>query len=172
MELGPFCSAKMRREWCQGAQPALWALGCCRLRGCSAPQQPELLFSPLHTPSVACPHAVPSSPCCPFVPMLSPCLLAVHQDPEGRSAPGFGSGWSRAAGLPHITTLLFLSPKALYTDPDSCRGRCEEPYSHEDECHCDADCRSRNSCCWDYLEHCGEGEHGWVGSTQQWGAEG
>ncbi|XP_042748503.1 poly(U)-specific endoribonuclease-like isoform X2 [Lagopus leucura] len=47
---------------------------------------------------------------------------------------------------------------SLYTDPDSCRGRCEEPYSHEDECHCDADCRSRNSCCWDYLEHCGEGE--------------
>ncbi|NXJ06527.1 ENDOU endoribonuclease, partial [Odontophorus gujanensis] len=56
----------------------------------------------------------------------------------------------------HRPALLFLSPKALYTDPSSCRGRCDEPYSHEDECHCDPDCQSRNSCCGDYLEHCGE----------------
>ncbi|OXB56525.1 hypothetical protein ASZ78_008789 [Callipepla squamata] len=45
---------------------------------------------------------------------------------------------------------------SLYTDPSSCEGRCDEPYSHEDECHCDSDCRSRESCCRDYLEHCGE----------------
>ncbi|NWZ31286.1 ENDOU endoribonuclease, partial [Asarcornis scutulata] len=52
------------------------------------------------------------------------------------------------------TTLLFLSPKELYTAPDSCKGRCEEPYSKEDECHCDAECESHHNCCEDYYEHC------------------
>uniref|UniRef100_A0A8B9R7L3 Uridylate-specific endoribonuclease n=1 Tax=Anas platyrhynchos TaxID=8839 RepID=A0A8B9R7L3_ANAPL len=56
-------------------------------------------------------------------------------------------------------TLLFLSPKELYTAPDSCKGRCEEPYSKEDECHCDAECESHYNCCEDYYEHCRPGEH-------------
>ncbi|NXS43111.1 ENDOU endoribonuclease, partial [Balaeniceps rex] len=52
------------------------------------------------------------------------------------------------------TTLLFLSPEDLYTAPDSCKGRCEEPYSEEDECHCDAECERYHSCCEDYYRHC------------------
>ncbi|NXT75777.1 ENDOU endoribonuclease, partial [Zapornia atra] len=42
----------------------------------------------------------------------------------------------------------------LYTAPDSCKGRCQEPYSREDECHCDAACESHHNCCQDYYAHC------------------
>ncbi|XP_065596579.1 uridylate-specific endoribonuclease isoform X2 [Cyrtonyx montezumae] len=56
--------------------------------------------------------------------------------------------------------ILFLgvgmAASSLYTDPSSCRGRCDEPYNHGDECHCDPHCQNRSSCCRDYLEHCGE----------------
>ncbi|KAF1529309.1 Poly(U)-specific endoribonuclease, partial [Eudyptes moseleyi] len=52
------------------------------------------------------------------------------------------------------TTLLFLSPEDLYTAPDSCKGRCEEPYSKEDECHCNAECERYHNCCEDYYRHC------------------
>ncbi|XP_009979100.1 PREDICTED: poly(U)-specific endoribonuclease, partial [Tauraco erythrolophus] len=45
----------------------------------------------------------------------------------------------------------------LYTAPDSCEGRCREPYSEEDECHCDAACERNRNCCRDYDRHCGEG---------------
>ena len=60
------------------------------------------------------------------------------------------------------TTLLFLSPKDLYTAPDSCEGRCEEPYSEEDECHCNTECERYHNCCEDYYRHCQPGEHPWV----------
>ncbi|NWU94770.1 ENDOU endoribonuclease, partial [Upupa epops] len=42
----------------------------------------------------------------------------------------------------------------LYTAPDSCEGRCEEPYSEEDECHCHTGCERSRSCCEDYARHC------------------
>ncbi|KAM6330787.1 uridylate-specific endoribonuclease-like [Alca torda] len=45
----------------------------------------------------------------------------------------------------------------LYTAPDSCRGRCQEPYSPEDECHCDAECERHRDCCEDYYRHCRDG---------------
>ncbi|XP_010182563.1 PREDICTED: poly(U)-specific endoribonuclease-like [Mesitornis unicolor] len=56
---------------------------------------------------------------------------------------------------------LSIKPKAkgitlhdLYTAPDSCEGRCGEPYNEEDECHCDTDCERHHSCCEDYYRHC------------------
>lgn len=66
-----------------------------------------------------------------------------------------GTGW----GAVLRTTLLFLSPSDLYTAPDSCEGRCGEPYSEEDECHCHAECERHRSCCGDYHRHCRAGEH-------------
>ncbi|KFR16426.1 Poly(U)-specific endoribonuclease, partial [Opisthocomus hoazin] len=42
----------------------------------------------------------------------------------------------------------------LSTASDSCSGRCEEPYSKEDECHCDAECERYHNCCEDYYRHC------------------
>ncbi|NXG64465.1 ENDOU endoribonuclease, partial [Hemiprocne comata] len=52
------------------------------------------------------------------------------------------------------TRLLFLSPKDLYTAPESCEGRCEEPYSREDTCHCHPECHRYRNCCRDYNWHC------------------
>ncbi|NWW62302.1 ENDOU endoribonuclease, partial [Ifrita kowaldi] len=43
----------------------------------------------------------------------------------------------------------------LYTAPDSCEGRCEEPFSEEDECHCHPECERHHNCCEDYERHCG-----------------
>ncbi|XP_064899667.1 uridylate-specific endoribonuclease isoform X1 [Columba livia] len=48
----------------------------------------------------------------------------------------------------------------LYTATDSCEGRCGEPYSEEDECHCNAECRRYHSCCRDYDRHCRPGGEG------------
>ncbi|KAM8794045.1 uridylate-specific endoribonuclease [Eudromia elegans] len=45
----------------------------------------------------------------------------------------------------------------LYTAPDSCQGRCEEPYNEEDECHCNAECERHHSCCEDYYTYCSPG---------------
>ncbi|NWI55143.1 ENDOU endoribonuclease, partial [Calyptomena viridis] len=42
----------------------------------------------------------------------------------------------------------------LYTAPDSCEGRCGEPLSEGDECHCHAECERHRSCCEDYARHC------------------
>ncbi|XP_040437077.1 poly(U)-specific endoribonuclease [Falco naumanni] len=52
------------------------------------------------------------------------------------------------------TTLLFLSSKDLYTDPDSCKERCEEPYNENDKCHCNTECEMYHNCCEDYYRHC------------------
>ncbi|XP_075301859.1 uridylate-specific endoribonuclease isoform X2 [Opisthocomus hoazin] len=52
----------------------------------------------------------------------------------------------------------------LSTASDSCSGRCEEPYSKEDECHCDAECERYHNCCEDYYRHCQPGG--------EWAAEG
>ncbi|XP_055552982.1 uridylate-specific endoribonuclease isoform X1 [Falco cherrug] len=60
------------------------------------------------------------------------------------------------------TTLLFLSSKDLYTAPDSCKERCEEPYNENDKCHCNAECEMYHNCCEDYYRHCQPGEHPWV----------
>lgn len=60
------------------------------------------------------------------------------------------------------TALVFVCPKDLYTAPDSCEGRCGEPYSKEDECHCNAKCRRYRNCCRDYDMHCQPGERPWV----------
>ncbi|XP_065715107.2 uridylate-specific endoribonuclease [Patagioenas fasciata] len=48
----------------------------------------------------------------------------------------------------------------MYTAPDSCEGRCGEPYSEEDECHCNTECRRYRSCCRDYDRHCRPGGEG------------
>ncbi|NXK41779.1 ENDOU endoribonuclease, partial [Piprites chloris] len=45
----------------------------------------------------------------------------------------------------------------LYTDPESCEGRCGEPPSEEDACHCHTGCERLGSCCGDYDRHCGPG---------------
>ncbi|XP_065515539.1 uridylate-specific endoribonuclease [Lathamus discolor] len=45
----------------------------------------------------------------------------------------------------------------LYTAPDSCYGRCEEPYNEEDECHCSPKCERDHNCCADYYRHCQPG---------------
>ncbi|NXM02044.1 ENDOU endoribonuclease, partial [Tyrannus savana] len=45
----------------------------------------------------------------------------------------------------------------LYTAPESCEGRCGEPLSEEDACHCHPRCESLGSCCGDYDRHCGPG---------------
>ncbi|NXK98450.1 ENDOU endoribonuclease, partial [Formicarius rufipectus] len=42
----------------------------------------------------------------------------------------------------------------LYTAPESCEGRCGEPLSEEDECHCHAECERLGGCCEDYDRHC------------------
>ncbi|NWI95588.1 ENDOU endoribonuclease, partial [Pitta sordida] len=42
----------------------------------------------------------------------------------------------------------------LYTAPDSCQGRCGEPRSEGDECHCHPECGMDGSCCEDYDRHC------------------
>lgn len=115
--------------------------------------------------------------------MLSP---ATSQDPEPRSSLGRRQrcshiwGWMmQGSWSTPQPTLLFLSPKELYTAPDSCKGRCEEPYSKEDECHCDAECESHYNCCEDYYEHCRPGGHcclrrGLRGAAgaRLWGAKG
>ncbi|NWU17695.1 ENDOU endoribonuclease, partial [Cephalopterus ornatus] len=45
----------------------------------------------------------------------------------------------------------------LYTAPESCEGRCGEPLSEEDACHCHTECERLGSCCGDYDRHCGPG---------------
>ncbi|KFU94903.1 Poly(U)-specific endoribonuclease, partial [Chaetura pelagica] len=45
----------------------------------------------------------------------------------------------------------------LYTAPESCEGRCEEPYGPEDSCHCHPECRRYRNCCRDYDWHCHPG---------------
>nr|XP_041567418.1 poly(U)-specific endoribonuclease [Taeniopygia guttata] len=51
-------------------------------------------------------------------------------------------------------------PKDLYTAPDSCEGRCGEPFSEEDECHCHPECVTHDNCCEDHERHCGPGAEG------------
>uniref|UniRef100_A0A8C5JQQ1 Uridylate-specific endoribonuclease n=1 Tax=Junco hyemalis TaxID=40217 RepID=A0A8C5JQQ1_JUNHY len=46
----------------------------------------------------------------------------------------------------------------LYTAPDSCEGRCGEPFNEEDECHCHPECGAEHNCCEDHERHCGPGE--------------
>ncbi|NWR40471.1 ENDOU endoribonuclease, partial [Tachuris rubrigastra] len=48
-------------------------------------------------------------------------------------------------------------PKDLYTAPESCEGRCGEPLSEEDACHCHPECERLRSCCGDYDRHCRPG---------------
>ncbi|XP_027559352.1 poly(U)-specific endoribonuclease [Neopelma chrysocephalum] len=48
----------------------------------------------------------------------------------------------------------------LYTAPDSCEGRCGEPPSEEDECHCHPECGTLGGCCGDYDRHCRPGGDG------------
>ncbi|NWR07967.1 ENDOU endoribonuclease, partial [Paradoxornis webbianus] len=43
----------------------------------------------------------------------------------------------------------------LYTAPDSCEGRCGEPFSDGDECHCHRGCVAEGNCCEDHERHCG-----------------
>uniref|UniRef100_A0A8C5NSL8 Uridylate-specific endoribonuclease n=1 Tax=Junco hyemalis TaxID=40217 RepID=A0A8C5NSL8_JUNHY len=49
-------------------------------------------------------------------------------------------------------------PADLYTAPDSCEGRCGEPFNEEDECHCHPECGAEHNCCEDHERHCGPGE--------------
>ncbi|XP_034648535.1 poly(U)-specific endoribonuclease [Trachemys scripta elegans] len=52
------------------------------------------------------------------------------------------------------TETAHASSAGLYTDPDSCRGRCHEPYNKQDECHCNTKCEKHRNCCEDYHMHC------------------
>ncbi|XP_015270595.1 PREDICTED: poly(U)-specific endoribonuclease [Gekko japonicus] len=45
---------------------------------------------------------------------------------------------------------------ALYTAPDSCKGRCNEKYNREDVCHCNTKCEKYQNCCDDFHVHCGQ----------------
>uniref|UniRef100_A0A8C3HIV1 Uridylate-specific endoribonuclease n=1 Tax=Chrysemys picta bellii TaxID=8478 RepID=A0A8C3HIV1_CHRPI len=62
----------------------------------------------------------------------------------------------RVTPLPGISPLLLhhIHASCLYTDPDSCRGRCHEPYNKQDECHCNTKCEKHRNCCEDYHMHC------------------
>ncbi|KAL7988095.1 hypothetical protein Chor_007014 [Crotalus horridus] len=42
----------------------------------------------------------------------------------------------------------------MYGPADSCKGRCNEKYNREDECHCDTNCEQNQNCCEDYHIHC------------------
>ncbi|XP_032939271.1 poly(U)-specific endoribonuclease [Catharus ustulatus] len=44
----------------------------------------------------------------------------------------------------------------LYTAPGSCQGRCGEPFSAGDECHCHPECDTERNCCEDFDRHCGD----------------
>ncbi|TRZ11626.1 hypothetical protein HGM15179_015501 [Zosterops borbonicus] len=48
----------------------------------------------------------------------------------------------------------------LYTAPDSCAGRCGEPFSEGDECHCHRECATEGTCCEDHERLCGPGGEG------------
>ncbi|XP_058025231.1 uridylate-specific endoribonuclease isoform X1 [Ahaetulla prasina] len=50
-----------------------------------------------------------------------------------------------------------LASGSLYGPADSCKGRCNEIYNKEDECHCDDNCEQNQNCCEDYLIHCRTG---------------
>uniref|UniRef100_A0A8C6JBL6 Uridylate-specific endoribonuclease n=1 Tax=Melopsittacus undulatus TaxID=13146 RepID=A0A8C6JBL6_MELUD len=85
---------------------------------------------------------------------LCGCPQAQTQHPgEGRMLQAMGRLGQEAWSMLR-TTVVFVSPKALYTAPDSCYGRCEEPYNEKDECHCSPECERDHSCCEDYYRHC------------------
>ncbi|XP_070592170.1 uridylate-specific endoribonuclease [Erythrolamprus reginae] len=50
-----------------------------------------------------------------------------------------------------------LASGSLYGPVDSCKGRCNEKYNREDECHCDDNCERNQNCCEDYHIHCKTG---------------
>ncbi|XP_039208531.1 poly(U)-specific endoribonuclease isoform X1 [Crotalus tigris] len=50
-----------------------------------------------------------------------------------------------------------LASGSLYGPADSCKGRCNEKYNREDECHCDTNCEQNQNCCEDYHIHCKTG---------------
>ncbi|XP_054373703.1 uridylate-specific endoribonuclease [Molothrus ater] len=54
----------------------------------------------------------------------------------------------------------------LYTAPDSCEGRCGEPFNEEDECHCHPGCEAEHNCCEDHERHCGPGGEGAEGGAR------
>ncbi|XP_033367473.1 poly(U)-specific endoribonuclease-like [Parus major] len=99
-----------------------------------------------------------------------------------QGSPWLCSRWSRAAlGLPQSSATdsdlaprgsrAPLSsgqgvPKDLYTPPESCEGRCGEPFSEEDECHCHPECGTQHNCCEDYERHCGPGGEGAEGGAR------
>ncbi|XP_063215378.1 uridylate-specific endoribonuclease [Chroicocephalus ridibundus] len=91
---------------------------------------------------------------------------------EGQGAPSFPTCSPGRSGTPSLTStgtmktwiLLVGAGVALgcvsgnlYTAPDSCEGRCREPYSPEDECHCNPECERHRNCCEDYYRHCRDG---------------
>ncbi|XP_027488056.1 poly(U)-specific endoribonuclease-like [Corapipo altera] len=73
---------------------------------------------------------------------------------EGRDVPGSGAPPEDPRGC------FSPPPPDLYTAPDSCEGRCGEPPSEEDECHCHPECGTRGSCCGDFDRHCRPGGDG------------
>uniref|UniRef100_A0A8C3XGV7 Uridylate-specific endoribonuclease n=1 Tax=Cyanoderma ruficeps TaxID=181631 RepID=A0A8C3XGV7_9PASS len=50
---------------------------------------------------------------------------------------------------------VLCPPQDLYTAPDSCEGRCGEPFSAGDACHCHRGCDTECNCCEDHERHCG-----------------
>ncbi|XP_014749640.1 PREDICTED: rap guanine nucleotide exchange factor 3-like, partial [Sturnus vulgaris] len=100
---------------------------------------------PLVAPTVplvapALPLVAPTLPLvAPTVPLVAPTVPLVALGCPG-AAPQVSSGQVRAD---------------LYTAPDSCEGRCGEPFSEEDECHCHRECHSQHNCCQDHERHCG-----------------
>lgn len=39
-------------------------------------------------------------------------------------------------------------------DSASCKGRCDEKYDPDNECHCNSKCSDHNNCCEDYTDLC------------------
>ncbi|KAM6294503.1 uridylate-specific endoribonuclease [Aegotheles albertisi] len=67
--------------------------------------------------------------------------------------PGLDGLYKPNISVPYSPSLV----DDLYTAPDSCEGRCGEPPSPEDECHCDTECERHHSCCQDFHWHCPPG---------------
>ncbi|XP_058717310.1 uridylate-specific endoribonuclease [Poecile atricapillus] len=111
----------------------------------------------------------------PVVPSLPP--AGPTNSRERRGAPAFPSRSrdsqtaSRGTMEPWILLVgagivLGCVSGHLYTSPESCEGRCGEPFSEDDECHCHRECGTQHSCCEDYERHCGPGGEGAEGGAR------
>uniref|UniRef100_A0A8C6UI52 Uridylate-specific endoribonuclease n=1 Tax=Neogobius melanostomus TaxID=47308 RepID=A0A8C6UI52_9GOBI len=59
-----------------------------------------------------------------------------------------------------VISVLLLSVVLLFqgdATSTSCKGRCNESYNSQNDCHCNSKCSQYNNCCSDYQDVCGAG---------------